>query len=421
MIKYLIMLSFVCVNITVYGAPGKKAGPVFNKFAPPMIMTSFAEERPKVVPTGEFSSFPMPAASTAGKKTQTCLAARFSSSNTGFIWRPSKLSSSAIGVADLTGAALSSDGSLAVISERIGGENKPNSSRFLLFNIPEKRLAGGFEIPELLLTDLQFADTAPGFILAIRHKSHHFKTIDGIVKIDLKTKKISDAADSTDGAVSSFTILGDKVVFTVHDSSDLYIADLNDLSGSITNIPTKLRSPRVCSTSGLLAAFDRSGLELFKKRNGSYASTGKIFKAPEDFDSPLKAMIIDPVLPAICMIGASEKPLWYFYGNKFRKLKNLCAGFFTFDSNSKFFYVGLASKAKIAMFRMPEGIEEARTITPNRLRPSNRNGSYALLSTPALKESLIQIDNRGNVFLLGQRKKSWRKNTIHIADKTGFR
>ena len=71
---------------------------------------------------------------------------------------------------------------------------------------------------------------------------------------------------------------------------------------------------------------------------------------------------------------------------------------------------------------MPDGAENAKPVTPNRLKPANRNSSWNLLRAPAMKDQMVQIDNRGNVFLLDYSKVSrWKKYVIYIADRAGFR
>lgn len=415
---------FLCLTIlltAVYAeASTSKNKQVFNKFVPPKTMVVFSEERPQVVKTGEFSVFPMPAAKKNKAAKNGSLASKLLPAGENFVWRPSKLSSSAIGIADITGAALSSDGSVTVISERIGGEGKTNSTRFLLFDIPARRLAGGFEIPELLLTDITFSAEKPYELLAIRKSFAPFNTKDGIVRIDLKSRKITDSIDSPAGRITSYAAADGNIIFTAAGSKEIHLAGLNDFSSGRQKIKTRLSAPQISCASGVIAAFDSNGLEIFRKHEDSFASDEEVIKVPEKF-TPCQSAVIDGKLPAICFIGAEEEPLWYFRKNGFRKLKDRCGGFFSYDRNDGILYAGVAANSRIALFSMPEAEESPRMESPNRLKPANRNGNYTILSVPALKKHLIQVDNRGNVFLLDLRKKRWKKSVIYIADKAGFR
>ena len=90
--------------------------------------------------------------------------------------------------------------------------------------------------------------------------------------------------------------------------------------------------------------------------------------------------------------------------------------------DTKLLFVEVASNSRVSVFDMPEAAENVKPATPNRLRPANRNGSFALLSSPALKKQMVQIDNRGNVFLLDySRLVRWKKSSVYIADRTAFR
>ena len=98
------------------------------------------------------------------------------------------------------------------------------------------------------------------------------------------------------------------------------------------------------------------------------------------------------------------------------------SGISLWDGQQKNFFAEVAANSKIVIFQMPEGSPLEKSATPNRLRPANRNGSFAFLGNRALKEKIVQIDDRGNVFLLDYSKITrWKKYVVYIADRTGFR
>ena len=89
---------------------------------------------------------------------------------------------------------------------------------------------------------------------------------------------------------------------------------------------------------------------------------------------------------------------------------------------SGIFFAELAANSRIAILQMPAAEESEKPAAPNQIKPANRNGNFALLHAPALKNTMVQIDNRGNVFLLDHsRMNRWRKSVIFIADRAGFR
>ena len=145
------------------------------------------------------------------------------------------------------------------------------------------------------------------------------------------------------------------------------------------------------------------------------------FKAPAKFACH-NALVIEPTIPAICFTGKFEEDCWYFTKDTYKKIKERTSGAMTWDSRGKIFFAELAANAKVTTFQMPEAVEAPKPAAPNRLKPANRNHSFALLRVPVLKEKMVQVDSRGNVFLLDYTKMSrWKKYVIYIADRAGFR
>ena len=172
---------------------------------------------------------------------------------------------------------------------------------------------------------------------------------------------------------------------------------------------------------GWIVRYETEGIEILRNGQENKKETANFFKAPERF-SCLKATVVDPRLPAVIFSGNFEEDCWYFIGNTCKKLKSRVSGVQSWDSLNKLLFIELAANAKVAIFQMPEARENAKPAAPNRLKPANRNHSFALLSVPALKNNMVQIDNRGNVFLLDYSKMGrWKKYSVYVADQAGFR
>ena len=414
---------FLLLFIAALSCPGndkKTAG--LPKFAPPPIVLEFAEERPKVVPTGEFSSIPLPEQKTPKGKKQKSTASLVSERNKKFFWKPSPLLSSTLRVADLTGAAISEDGTLVVITERIGGKNKANSTRFLFFDLEKNLLSGGFTVAEMLISDIAFIPGSKTNLIGICHKFAPFKTPDGLVRIDLEQKEIADAANSRKGKITSFSLgKGQSVFYTAAGEDAVFQLSLRDLGAEAQKIKTAIKAPRVCCFGNGFIAYSKQGIEIFRRDYGRWIPDDPFLAAPEAFEA-VNCYLIDPVVPAFCFTGGYEGSLWYFRGSSFRKIMERVSGLCLLNRSSNFFFTELAANSRISVLKMPEAEVCASPIPPNRLKPANRNSSFALLQVPALKNSIVQIDNRGNVFLLNYSKLSrWKKSVIHITDRAGFR
>ena len=405
----------------LFGAPPRKNTGKAPKLAPPTIVTTFSDERPQVRSTGEFSEMPMPAAPGKKKGKAVTTAAQLSVPDRDFRWRPSKLTSSAIGTADLTGAALSADGTMLVVSERVGGEGKANSTRLLFFDIREQKLAGGFLIPELLLSSIRFIENSPVEILALRHPFEPYKVTGGLVRVNLKTRKITDQTAAPPGSTgfTSFAQCGEKLVCTAEGSDFLYEYALNDLAARPTRIKSGLSAPLVCACGSGIAAFGPEGIMFFSCKKDRLIPPEQLCKAPENF-SPRRALMVDDALPAIVFVGETGEDLWYFRGGAFRRLMERASGAAFFNGKDKL-YAGMEAGAKIVFFQMPEGRAVGRPIPINALKPSTRNATFAFFHVPAMKESFLLLDNRANLFLVDPSRSRWKKSLVYAPDPIGLR
>ena len=403
------------------GAPQRKNTGKAPKLAPPPIVTSFSDERPQVRPTGEFSEMPMPAPKGKKKGKSDTTAALLSVPDRDFVWKPSKLSSSAIGTADLTGADLSADGTLLVISERVGGEGKANSTRLIFLDIQEEKLAGGFLIPERHLSAIRFIEKSPVEILALRHPFEPYKVTGGLVRINLKTRKITDQTAAPPGTpgFTSFAQCGKKLICTAEGSDLLYEYALDDLAAGPVKIKTGLTAPRVCACGGGIAAFSSEGIRFFDYKRGKLAPSEQICKAPEGF-TPRRTVMIDAAIPAIVFAGGTGESFWYFRGGTFRRLAERGSGVAFFNGKNRF-YAGMEAGAKIVTFQMPEGRETGRPNPINALKPSTRNSTLGFFHVPALKESFLLLDSRANLFLVDPSRSRWKKSIVFAPDRNAFR
>ena len=403
------------------GAPQRKNPGKTPKLAPPTIVTSFSDERPQVRPTGEFSDMSMPAAKGKKKGKSDTTAALLGVPDRDFVWKPSQLSSSAIATADLTGAALSADGTLLVLCERVGGEGKANSTRLVFLDVREKKISGGFVIPEKLLSEIRFIDNSPVEILALRHPFEPYKVTGGLVRVNLATRKITDQTDIPPGTrgFTSFAQCGKKLICTAEGSDLLYEYPLDDLSSPPLKVRSGLKAPLVCSCGGGIAAFSSDGVRLFDYKQGKLTPAEQICKAPEGF-SPRRTVMIDAAIPAIVFAGETGESFWYFRGGNFRRLAERGAGVAFFNGKDKL-YAGMEAGAKIVTFQMPEGRETGRPIPINSLKPSTRNSTLGFFYVPALKGAFLLLDSRANLFLVDPSRSRWKKSIVYAPDRNAVR
>lgn len=414
---------FACLLCLSGGAAEKSFRTNKKKLVPPPIISRFKDAPVTVTETGEFIVLPTnQPAQKKEKKKKTSAAARLREKGMKFIWKPSVMLSSPTRKADLLGAALSADGSFAVATERVGGENKPNSTRFVLFGIEEAAVINGFTLQKELVSSIAFIPGSDSELIGIRRKSSFFKTSEALVRISLEHKKIMDRSAAPEGAFTSFVFGPDEKIFcTTENSSEISVYDRNDLAAPPEKIKTNLKAPLVCFAGKQLIAYGNEGLEIFRQGKNRWNPDEKFHKAPNGF-RPAGAVVTDDNVPGICFPGGFSETLWYFRKDTFVKLKERTSGLcFASDKNGLLF-AELAANSLLTVFQMPDGTEVGKPQRPNRLKPATRNGNFLYLSTPALQNKVVQIDDRGNVFLLDHSNiKRWKKSTVYIVDQTGFR
>lgn len=427
--KLRFLLLGCALTLCCGAAPSADPGKNPPKLTPPPIISQWKEKVVQVAETGEFSNISVPESpkskknKKSKKQDRSNTADLVSEKGKKFFWKPSPLLSSAIKLADLTGAALSEDGSLAVVTERIGGKDKPNSTRVLLFDISRRRLAGGFELRKERISSIAFLPGTKTELIAIRGQFDPFKTKNGLVRIDLRKQKIVDTFDSPENKrITSFTCgKAGKIIFSTLNSPVLFEIDQNSFAEEPVPVKSRLSSPKVSANGELLVVYSKDGVETFRQDEGRWIANEKLSTFPETFE-PVNCTITDSAVPAICFSGAYEDDLWYSRNGVFRKIQERISGISLWDGQQKNFFAEVAANNKIVIFQMPEGSPLEKSATPNRLRPANRNGSFAFLGNRALKEKIVQIDDRGNVFLLDYSKITrWKKYVVYIADRTGFR
>ena len=417
------LLFLLTVLLCLPGGAAEKNARRNTKLVPPPIISRFKEAPVTVAETGEFIA--LPTESTApekGKQKPNASVSQLREKGKKFIWKPSVQRSSPTRKADLLGAALSHDGKVAVAAERVGGENNPNSTRFVLFGVEEAAVINGFTLDKELISSIAFLPGSSTELIGIRRRSSFFKTAEAIVRISLIHKKITEFSKIPAETFTSFAFgPGQKLFCTAENSSEISVYDLNDLSASPEKIKTSLSSPLVCFAQNLLIAYGKEGIEVFRKGPSRWNADEKFHKAPENF-APSGAVVTDASVPAICFPGRFSETLWYFRKDTFVKLKERTSGLCFAGSQKDLFFAELAANSQLALFKMPDGSETGKPQRPNRLKPATRNGTFLYLSSPALKNKVVQIDDRGNVFLLDHSNLTrWKKSSVYIVDNTGFR
>jgi len=388
-----------------------QAGP-----AVPVIRMEQTDERPKVAETGKLTEFDSSGKSSAPRGS----AAGRLADGKDFQWQPSQLAGRATGGADLPEILLSADESLLVMIERIGGEDKPNSTRLILVSLRDKKIIRAVTLKERRITAAAFI---PGTdtLIAAESAQPEFGRSHALVKIDLKRGKVSAPSRPENDAVTSLCTDGEKVWYTVKSITMIRELRLDALSAEPASVRTQAPDPRIAISpdGNRLAAFGRGVCEIFKTAAEGPAALQQSFRTEGNF-SPTQILILDDSASSLVLFEPAGQAILYLNGNP-KTLTEKCGPVAAFFKEENMLLLGLLKNDAIAKIPLPGGEPEGKPVVPGKLKPASRNGNLKLLALSGTPARAVLVDSRANVMLLEITKRRWRKFPVLTVDKTGFR
>ena len=388
-----------------------QAGPAL-----PAIRMEQTDERPKVAETGKLTEF-----ESSGKNSSPrgSAAGRLAAGKD-FQWQPSQIEGRATGGADIRELLLSADESLLVMMERIGGENKPNSTRFILVSLRDKKIIRAVTLKERRITAAAFI---PGTdtLVAAESAQPEFGRDTALVKIDLKRGKISAASRPEKDAVTSLCTDGEKVWYTVKNSTMIRELRLDGFSAEPGSVRTRAAAPGIALSpdGSRLVAFGRGVCEIFKTSPDSPAALQQSFETAGNF-SPAQVLVLDDSASSIVLLEPAGQAVLYLGGSP-KTLTEKCAPVAAFFKEENMLLLGLLKNDAIIKIPLPGAEPEGKPVVPGKLKPASRNGNLKLLALSGTPARAVLVDSRANVMLLEITKRRWKKTPILTVNKTGFR
>ena len=383
----------------------------------PVIRMEQTEERPQVAETGKITEF---SAETTDVTAPGGTAVGRLAAGKKYQWQPSQLAGRATGGADLADIILSPDESLLVMVERIGGENKPNSTRFILTSLHDKKIVRAVTVRERRISHIAFIPGSDRFI-ASENAQSEFDRKNGLVTIDIKEGKILDTSRPEESSVTSLWTNGKKVWYTVEKSGFIRELALDKLDAEPEKIRTQVPEARIIpSPDGrMLISFGKEKCERFKIDADGPATLYQACDTEKDF-SPVQAvslnddgsnvLLLEPAGRAILSLNGSSKTL--------TEKADAVAAFF---KKENILLLGLLKNDAIVKIPLPAAEPEGKPVTPGKLKPASRNGNLKLLALSGSPVRAVLVDTRANVMMLEITKRRWKKTPILTVDKTGFR
>ncbi|MBQ7207991.1 MAG: hypothetical protein IJS01_09365 [Lentisphaeria bacterium] len=384
--------------------------------AVPVIRMEETDERPKVAETGKLTEFESSGKSSSPRGS----AAGRLAAGKDFRWTPSQIEGRATGGADIREILLSADESLLVMAERIGGENKPNSTRFILVSLRDKKIIRAVTLKERRITAAAFI---PGTdtLIAAESAQPEFGRDNALVRIDLKRGKISAPSRSEEAPVTSLCTDGEKVWYTVKDSTMIRELRLDAFSAEPGSVRTRATDPRVSLSpdGSRLVAFGKGMCEIFKTSADNLAALQQSFETAGTF-SPAQILVLDDRASSLVLVEPAKQAALYLNGSS-KTLTEKCGPVAAFFKEENMLLLGLLKNDAIAKIPLPGAEPEGKPVVPGKLKPASRNGNLKLLALSGTPARAVLVDSRANVMLLEITKRRWKKTPVLTVDKTGFR
>ena len=394
------------------------SGILYASATTPLIHMEQEDSRPQVTESGKLNAIPMPGTRNSSGVPRGSTAGRLAVNGYEFNWTPSQQSGKATGGADLLSACLSDDETALLLTERIGGSNKPNSTRLILINTGNGKIIRSTFLKERRLAETQFL---PGSdqVLAIQHAQADFEMPEALIRIDLKSGKVISQCQAT-GEILSFCSDGSKAWFTVKEENFIYEVDLSDMEKSPVSIRTVVENPRLILTPDAqkVIAYGKGKIEKFKPSAETKLTLEQAFDSPAGF-APAQAFIADDS-GFLMLLCEPDKKAVLFKGASYEEIDTKPAGFHAIYRKENLLFYGILKHNAIGMIPLPGTALKGRPIVPGKLKPVSRNVTWKMFALSTSPCKILLIDTRSNITMLEITKRRWKKSNVLLVDKTGM-
>jgi len=377
----------------------------------PLIYGSEEEVRTHVTPTGSFVEL---GADTRKENVKLPGVAEKVDQKRLFRWKPSP-AGAPMGGADLTDAVLSPDGTLFCVAEQIGGAGNLNSTRLVLIN-PEKGILGGPMLEEVRVLRLGFLPEG-ALLWLLAESGRNTDKAPAFLIYDLTAGKVIARSRPLAFAPGRILSAGESLWVASRNDRTLFRYDLKNFAAE----PERLSAPFVISAltprKQELLAFGEGGGAVYAIRDGKAFQTGSIPVPPGLCPEWCRLM---PGEDAVFAVSTADGKGGVLNDGKFSVLRESDAAPGWIFPEGKRLIFGDRQQEFLHPFRLPD-LEPDKTVKPGKERPATRNRTFCFFALPDKIPSLLQMDERGNVFTVQMDGRRVRKTPVLIVDRTGFR
>ena len=403
-----------------------RAFPTFSLLASAVLLFGAADvppipfeeetERPAVAETGRLLELKDPAADNRGNTPPGALASLVARPGVVYDWAPSPDRSRITGGADLVDAFLSSDETLLVVLEKVGGKEGPNATRVICCNLRNGKIVRGFTIPERKLAG---AAPVPGSTLFVAPQAAQeaFEQPDRLVSVDLRSGRLREESQPFERPVRSFAVTAGSTYVTLEGGDSVLAIPHEAFTETPKQMKTLVPEPRVAASpdGSLLIVYGKGRCEIY--------STGteppellSSRELPPDFN-PEWALLPGNSADLLILAENSGQAL-LFSGEISRPLTDKFAGTGCVRMADRLLFLAQDPKEAIGVYHLPTEVVPSITVSPGELRPFSRGRNFRLfVLTTSGEPELLLIDSHANIAWLTVKPRRWQKELLFAAPK----
>ena len=381
----------------------------------PKLKIILSQEKIEIVPTGSVTQLD----NSNIKISPDSASSKLAIPGKEFLWKPSELTARTTGGADIYSHFLTSDGSAAVICERVGGMDNPNGLRIVAVDTASGKIIRVSKVFEYdILHSKLINDTtllAAAFQSGKKDQGTYLICID-IVNEEIRTSELLPAIPEAMAAAMEkiYLLSGTPKCVRVYDTDTFSLqAECQIKNQSAAGL-------EISEDGNILAVFGGKQIELYdgKTHNGTLYSHC-LHKVNNG--NLTRCAMLDKSGSRIVFF-APEKQAHLFMNGRVLTLPGIiCGEVWAADEKTGTFVLENRMR-ELEVFEFP-GLDSKAKYTPRKMRPISRNDNTALffLPTKTSVRNLILADHRGNLWKLEFKGKRGKKIPVLLSDTTGIR
>lgn len=337
-----------------------------------------------------------------------------------FLWTPSEQTARTTGGADIYTTMLTSDGSAAVICERVGGMNEPNGLRIVVVETKTGKVIRATKVFEERVLYAALEDDTT--LIAITTDPANAGTKFRIVKTDIagETSENSEWYDALpDGAVFKNGLV--YILSSAAKKVSVYNTDDFTLAGTCRIQNSGAMGLAISDDGNTLAVYGNDTVELYngKVHNDTLYLKQKAVAAQESFS---RCIMVDEKGEKMVLFSTGN-PALLLIGSSFIRLNNIVCGEVAAADIKRNTLLLENRKRELELFELAAPVPDSKAkYAPLKMRPVVRNDNTALFFMPDKSgKKLLLADHRGNLWRLDLTGKRGKKHPLLIVDETGIR